>query len=100
MKNIEKHQYTNSLIKEISPYLLQHAHNPVNWQAWSKKAKKLFEFYIPNMLACFSVQPSSLPLLKNRFEKNHTLIYLCENNLYKLPQQEVKGIIKIMKVKL
>jgi len=77
--------------------LLQHAQNPVNWQGWSKKPKELFEFYIPNMLACFSVQPSSLPLLKNRFEKNHTLIYLCENNLYKLPQQE---IIKIMKVKL
>lgn len=29
------HQYTNSLIKETSPYLLQHAHNPVNWKAWN-----------------------------------------------------------------
>ncbi len=28
-------EYTNSLIKESSPYLLQHAHNPVNWEAWS-----------------------------------------------------------------
>jgi uncharacterized protein YyaL (SSP411 family) len=28
-------QYTNDLIKETSPYLLQHAHNPVNWIAWS-----------------------------------------------------------------
>jgi len=28
-------QYTNDLIKETSPYLLQHAHNPVNWVAWS-----------------------------------------------------------------
>lgn len=28
-------QYTNALIKETSPYLLQHAHNPVNWVAWS-----------------------------------------------------------------
>lgn len=36
-------KYTNSLIKETSPYLLQHAHNPVNWFAWNdetlKKAK-------------------------------------------------------------
>ena len=24
----------NSLINESSPYLLQHAHNPVNWYAW------------------------------------------------------------------
>ncbi len=28
-------QYTNALIHETSPYLLQHAHNPVNWEAWS-----------------------------------------------------------------
>ncbi len=30
----------NSLIHETSPYLLQHAHNPVNWQPWSEKAFK------------------------------------------------------------
>ncbi|NNC95935.1 MAG: thioredoxin domain-containing protein [Chitinophagales bacterium] len=30
------HQYTNDLIHESSPYLLQHAHNPVNWQAWNE----------------------------------------------------------------
>ena len=28
-------KYTNSLIKETSPYLLQHAHNPVQWRPWS-----------------------------------------------------------------
>lgn len=37
-------QYTNDLIHETSPYLLQHAHNPVNWKAWNnsslEKAKK------------------------------------------------------------
>jgi uncharacterized protein YyaL (SSP411 family) len=32
--------YTNELIHETSPYLLQHAHNPVNWQAWGEKAMK------------------------------------------------------------
>ena len=26
---------TNNLIKEKSPYLLQHAYNPVEWHAWS-----------------------------------------------------------------
>lgn len=30
------HKFTNSLINESSPYLLQHAHNPVNWVAWSQ----------------------------------------------------------------
>jgi len=34
----EKHPYTNRLIKEKSPYLLQHAHNPVDWYAWGEEA--------------------------------------------------------------
>ena len=28
----------NQLIKETSPYLLQHAHNPVDWYAWGPEA--------------------------------------------------------------
>jgi uncharacterized protein YyaL (SSP411 family) len=31
-------QYTNRLIKEKSPYLLQHAHNPVDWYPWGEEA--------------------------------------------------------------
>jgi hypothetical protein len=42
MDNPKKH--TNHLISEKSPYLLQHAHNPVNWYAWGdiafEKAKQ------------------------------------------------------------
>lgn len=30
--------YTNRLILESSPYLLQHAHNPVNWFPWGEEA--------------------------------------------------------------
>ena len=30
-------KFTNALFKEQSPYLLQHAHNPVNWVAWSSE---------------------------------------------------------------
>ncbi|MCG8670454.1 MAG: DUF255 domain-containing protein, partial [Pseudomonadales bacterium] len=30
--------FTNRLIKESSPYLLQHAHNPVNWYPWGEQA--------------------------------------------------------------
>ena len=29
------HKYTNELINETSPYLLQHAHNPIHWKAWN-----------------------------------------------------------------
>jgi uncharacterized protein YyaL (SSP411 family) len=30
--------YTNKLIHESSPYLLQHAHNPVDWYPWGAEA--------------------------------------------------------------
>jgi uncharacterized protein YyaL (SSP411 family) len=30
--------FTNRLILETSPYLLQHAHNPVNWYPWGNEA--------------------------------------------------------------
>ena len=41
-KNESKvHKHTNDLIHETSPYLLQHAHNPVNWYAWNDKTLAL-----------------------------------------------------------
>lgn len=33
-----KTTHTNQLIHETSPYLLQHAHNPVNWYPWGEEA--------------------------------------------------------------
>ena len=33
-------KYTNALAQETSPYLLQHAHNPVDWMPWGEKALK------------------------------------------------------------
>src|SRR5438045_7716758 len=30
--------YSNHLIQETSPYLLQHAHNPVDWYPWGTEA--------------------------------------------------------------
>ncbi len=38
-----KYKYTNSLIDEQSPYLLQHAHNPVNWRAWNDESFAIAE---------------------------------------------------------
>lgn len=31
-------RYTNRLIAEASPYLVQHAHNPVDWRPWGDAA--------------------------------------------------------------
>jgi uncharacterized protein YyaL (SSP411 family) len=33
-----EHKHTNRLIHETSPYLLQHAHNPVDWYSWGDEA--------------------------------------------------------------
>jgi uncharacterized protein YyaL (SSP411 family) len=32
------HKHTNRLARETSPYLLQHAHNPVDWFPWGEEA--------------------------------------------------------------
>lgn len=37
-ETLETHDFTNELINESSPYLRQHAHNPVDWKAWNDKS--------------------------------------------------------------
>jgi uncharacterized protein YyaL (SSP411 family) len=37
-KTDSKPKHTNKLARESSPYLLQHAHNPVNWDPWGPEA--------------------------------------------------------------
>lgn len=37
-QTMENEPHTNALINETSPYLLQHAHNPVNWMPWGDEA--------------------------------------------------------------
>lgn len=38
MANIERTRRPNRLINETSPYLLQHAYNPVDWHPWGEEA--------------------------------------------------------------
>ena len=35
---MSERKYSNALLNEKSPYLLQHAHNPVNWLPWGEAA--------------------------------------------------------------
>ena len=49
----KKYRFTNKLINETSPYLLQHAHNPVNWYPWGDEA--LEKAKIENKLIIISV---------------------------------------------
>ncbi|MGD2088460.1 MAG: thioredoxin domain-containing protein [Candidatus Aminicenantes bacterium] len=38
MEHKNKSKYTNHLINQSSPYLLLHAHNPVDWYPWGQEA--------------------------------------------------------------
>ncbi|MFO7974618.1 MAG: thioredoxin domain-containing protein [Candidatus Hydrogenedentota bacterium] len=38
MRRVDKPKHTNRLIGATSPYLLQHAHNPVDWYPWGEEA--------------------------------------------------------------
>lgn len=38
MATEQTHRHTNRLAGETSPYLLQHAHNPVDWHPWGEAA--------------------------------------------------------------
>lgn len=40
-KQMTNHTHTNNLINETSPYLLQHAHNPVDWHPWNEETLAL-----------------------------------------------------------
>ena len=40
--HIGNNQKGNHLINETSPYLLEHAHNPVDWYPWKDEALILF----------------------------------------------------------
>jgi len=38
VNRVNENKHTNALINETSPYLLQHAHNPVDWYPWGEEA--------------------------------------------------------------
>jgi len=49
---IYQNRKPNKLANEKSPYLLQHAYNPVNWYPWGEEAfQKATEEYIPIFLS-------------------------------------------------
>jgi len=49
---MENASFTNELIHETSPYLLQHAHNPVQWYPWGEVAiKKAKESNLPILVS-------------------------------------------------
>ncbi len=60
------------------------------------KTKILHTEYIPNMLVTGSIAESNMPLLKERFSKNNTLIYVCVNKACQMPKEKVTEAIKLI----
>ncbi|MHA1946656.1 MAG: DUF255 domain-containing protein, partial [Candidatus Hodarchaeales archaeon] len=46
-----KEKKSNQLIEETSPYLLQHAYNPVEWYSWEKGIIKAKESQKPLLIS-------------------------------------------------
>ncbi len=77
----QKEKHTNSLIHESSPYLLQHAHNPVNWFPWD--TKYLEKAKEENKLVLLSIGYSSCHwchvMEEETFEDEEVAMFMNEN---------------------
>jgi uncharacterized protein YyaL (SSP411 family) len=60
------------------------------------RAEELMEMYLPNSLIAASNKPSELYLLKDRYFKDETYIYVCVDNTCKFPVSDVKQAINLM----
>ncbi len=74
-------KYTNRLFLESSPYLLQHAHNPVNWYPWSDEAfETARELKLPVLLSIgYSTCHWCHVMEEESFEDEEIAKYLNEN---------------------
>ncbi|NGX83358.1 thioredoxin domain-containing protein [Aequorivita sp. KMM 9714] len=60
----------------------------------SEKIQEFYSHYLPNTILAASNVESNAPLFKNRFVKDETLIYICENNTCKIPVKDSEIAIK------
>ena len=63
-----------------------------------EKRKNLQKHYHPNRIFAGSAAESLLPLLKNRFVKDETLIYVCKNKTCLQPVKEVEEALQQMNI--
>ena len=61
-----------------------------------EKAKELSLEYLPNAIIAANNEPSDFYLLKERFFKDETYIYVCVNNTCKFPVTNIKEALKLI----
>ena len=62
-----------------------------------ERLQEINQKYIPNKLLCGSLTNSELPLLRDRFNKNKTLVYVCVNNTCQHPTEKTNEALKLIK---
>lgn len=115
--------FENSYFEKISRQMLQHILPTIdypsafsNWLSlllnFSEQQKeiavcgeKAIEFgtkinqnYFPNIIVAGSKNVSKLPFLENRFVKNETLLYLCQNRTCQKPTDNLEEILIELKM--
>jgi uncharacterized protein YyaL (SSP411 family) len=54
---------------------------------------KLQQYFLPDVLILYAEVDNQLPLFKNRFKEDRTMIYYCENNVCKQPVETIKELL-------
>jgi uncharacterized protein YyaL (SSP411 family) len=113
--NNQYHKTATTLLNNVKPEIQEYASGYSNWldvmlnytqpfyevaivgEHALDKISELNKTYIPNKLIAGSKTESTLPLLRNRYIDDETLIYVCVNNACKLPVSQVEKAVKILK---
>jgi len=59
-----------------------------------KIRKELDENFLPSVIIAGSTKNSDIPLLKGRYQKNNTKIYVCKDKVCKMPIERVDDALK------
>ena len=97
MSSVPEKRAPNRLIHETSPYLLQHAYNPVEWYPWGpealKRAKKGEDF--AKVVAAYTDEPGGAERGGdlNKFGRGR-MVPAFEEAAFALKVNEVSGIVE------
>lgn len=61
-----------------------------------KKATALNSYYLPHIMIAGAFNKSNLPIMKNRFNAQNTLVYVCVNGTCKFPLTEIKDVLRLI----
>ncbi len=66
---------------------------------WAEIREILQKNYLPNVIFATSKGKSGLPLLKDRYVDQKTLIYTCQDGACQLPSESTETVLELLKVK-